>query len=115
MAYEVTENFKDRINGTQYQVGDEYPKGDNKPTKERIEELLNHPKHKRAFIKEVEDVKSVLDLNANEAIDKINNGEFSKEQLQELLNSEKEGKKRKTVIAEIESETNDLEESPTKE
>jgi len=56
MPYKVINKFKDsKDNNTLYEVGDEYPKGDYKPTKKRIEELSKEHKHyKRVFIQEVE-------------------------------------------------------------
>lgn len=56
MPYKVINGFVDlEANKTNYEVGDEYPKGDYKPTQERIEELSAvHPKYKRIFIEEVE-------------------------------------------------------------
>lgn len=55
MAYKVISRFKDlEDDNTLYDKGDTYPKGEHKPSKERIEELLSkHPKYKRAFIEEV--------------------------------------------------------------
>lgn len=48
-------SFRDKDNdNTLYNTGDEYPKGDYKPTKKRIEELSKkHPEHKVVFIKEI--------------------------------------------------------------
>jgi len=56
MKYIVVNPFYDKEDkNTYYQVGDEYPKGDFKPTVERVEELsTEHPKHKKSFIEEVE-------------------------------------------------------------
>lgn len=56
MPYKVINRFIDKINdNTLYEVGDEFPKDGHKATKKRIEELSSkHPKHKRAFIEEVE-------------------------------------------------------------
>lgn len=53
--YKVINTFKDlRDGGHEYEVGKPYPKGDEKPTKKRIEELTKvHPIHKVAFIEEV--------------------------------------------------------------
>ena len=55
MKYKVLHSFKDKDNdNTLYKAGDEYPKGDYKPTKKRIEELSKkHKQHKVAFIEEV--------------------------------------------------------------
>jgi hypothetical protein len=55
MPFKVVNRFLDKENeNTPYEVGDEYPKGDYKPTKKRIEELSKqHPKYQRAFIEEV--------------------------------------------------------------
>lgn len=54
MAYKVINRFRDvEDNNTIYEVGDEFPKGDSKPTKKRIDELSKaHPKYKSIFIKE---------------------------------------------------------------
>lgn len=56
MTYKVINIFIDsEDNNTLYKVGDDYPKGDHKPTKKRIEELSKvHPKYKVAFLKEKE-------------------------------------------------------------
>lgn len=53
--YKVINEFKDlQDDRTRYKIGEEYPKGEYKPTKKRINELLKiHPKYKRAFIEEV--------------------------------------------------------------
>lgn len=53
-TYKVVNAFTDlEDNNTRYKAGDEYPKGDLKPTKKRIEELSKeHPKYKRVFIEE---------------------------------------------------------------
>jgi len=55
--YKVLNPFKDSKDGKRdYKKGDEYPKGDYKPTKKRIAELSKeHPKYKVAFIEEVKD------------------------------------------------------------
>jgi hypothetical protein len=55
MPFIVINRFVDKEdNKTPYEVGDVYPKGDNKPSKKRIEELSKpHPKYQRAFIEEV--------------------------------------------------------------
>ncbi|USK46343.1 hypothetical protein [Cytobacillus oceanisediminis] len=55
--YKVVNDFTDlEDNNTRYKVGDEYPKGDHKPSKKKIEVLSNlHPKHKRVFIEEVKE------------------------------------------------------------
>jgi len=57
MAYKVINRFKDtQDNNTVYEVGEEYPKGEYKPTKKRIAELSKeHPKYKRIFIEEVKE------------------------------------------------------------
>lgn len=57
MAYKVVNKFIDTDdNNKLYRSGDEYPKGDYKPTKKRISELSKvHPKYNRVFIKEVKD------------------------------------------------------------
>jgi len=59
MPYKVVNSFIDKEdNNTLYEVGEEYPKGDHKPTKKRIEELSKiHPKYKRVFIEEVKEEK----------------------------------------------------------
>ncbi|WP_419962178.1 hypothetical protein [Psychrobacillus sp. BM2] len=56
MKYKAINKFIDKENeDTLYNVGDEYPKGDYKPTKKRIDELSKvHPKYKAAFIKQKE-------------------------------------------------------------
>jgi hypothetical protein len=55
MPYKVINPFYDKEdNKKHYEVGDEYPKGDYKPTKKRIVELSKeHPEYKRVFIEEV--------------------------------------------------------------
>ena len=55
MTYKVIAEFRDKEdNNTFYIVNEAYPKGDHKPSKKRLEELLEvHPKHRTAFIKEV--------------------------------------------------------------
>ena len=60
MPYEVVNKFEDKEDkGTKYIVGDEYPKGNYKPTKKRIEELSTiHPEKKRVFIKEIQEEKT---------------------------------------------------------
>lgn len=57
-TYKVINAFKDaEDNNTRYKAGEEYPKGDLKPAKKRIEELSSvHPKYNRVFIKVVEDL-----------------------------------------------------------
>jgi hypothetical protein len=57
--YLVINDFKDKENNnTLYKVGDEYSKGNYKPTKKRIAELSKkHPKYHRAFIEEVKEDK----------------------------------------------------------
>jgi hypothetical protein len=57
MEYRVINDFIDKDNkDTLYQVGEEYPKGNYKPTKKRIEELSQeHPTYKRVFIEEVKE------------------------------------------------------------
>lgn len=55
MPYKVINNFIDKEDNTLYRLGEEFPKGDSKSTKKRINELLKvHPKYKRAFIEKVE-------------------------------------------------------------
>lgn len=53
--YKVINSFYDKEDdNTHYNVGDNYPKTDSKPSKERIEELSKkHPKHKVSFIEKV--------------------------------------------------------------
>lgn len=60
MPYKVINKFKDtEDNNTVYEVGEEYPKGDFKPTKKRIEQLTKkHPKYKRIFLEEIKEKKS---------------------------------------------------------
>ena len=55
--FKVVNDFTDlEDNKTLYKVGEEYPKGDHKPSKKRIEELSGvHPKYKRVFIEEVKE------------------------------------------------------------
>lgn len=57
MAYKVINRFIDSKNkNVEYKVGDDYPKGNYKPSKERIEELSHkHPKYGRAFIEVVKE------------------------------------------------------------
>lgn len=57
--YKVINSFRDREdNDTLYKSGEEYPKGDFKPTKKRINELSKeHPKYKRRFIEKAEENK----------------------------------------------------------
>ena len=55
MAHKVINRFRD-VDGHVYEVGDEYPNKDSKPTKKRIEELsADHPKYRRSFIEEVKE------------------------------------------------------------
>lgn len=53
--YRVINTFKDlQDNDHVYEVGKPYPKGDEKTTKKRIDELMKkHPVHKVAFIEEI--------------------------------------------------------------
>jgi len=55
--FKVVNDFTDlEDNNTRYKAGDEYPKGDHKPSKKRIDELSSlHPKHKMVFIEEVKE------------------------------------------------------------
>lgn len=55
MKYKVINRFYDaEDNNAFYREGDEFPKGDSKPSKKRIEELSKkHPDHGVAFIEEV--------------------------------------------------------------
>jgi len=57
MAYKVINDFIDiKDNNARYQVGDDYPRGDSKPSKKRLDELSqSHPKYKRSFIEEVKE------------------------------------------------------------
>jgi hypothetical protein len=59
LAYKVINDFRDaQDNNRLYKEGDEFPYGDSKPSKKRIEELSSkHPKYKMAFIKEVKEKK----------------------------------------------------------
>lgn len=59
MPYKVINQFLDKEDNEKlYDVGEEYPKGDHRPSKKRIEELSKvHPKYKRAFIEEVKEEK----------------------------------------------------------
>jgi hypothetical protein len=57
LAHKVINKFRD-LDGKIYEVGEDYPKGDAKPTKKRIEELSEeHPKYRRSFIEEVKEKK----------------------------------------------------------
>ena len=57
MAHKVINKFRDE-DGTIYEVGEDYPTGDAKATKKRIEELsADHPKYRRSFIEEVKEKK----------------------------------------------------------
>ncbi|MGD7021775.1 hypothetical protein ACQCVK_04230 [Rossellomorea vietnamensis] len=64
-TYKVVNGFTDaQDNNKVYKPGPDsfYPKGDYKPSKERIEELSTvHPKHKRIFIEAVEDAGAAAD------------------------------------------------------
>lgn len=55
MPYKVINNFHDaEDNNRLYREGDEFPNGDSKPSKKRIDELSKkHPDHGVAFIEEV--------------------------------------------------------------
>lgn len=55
MAYKVINSFRDAEDKNRlYKEGDEYPIGDSKPSKKRIEELSKkHQKYKKSFIEEV--------------------------------------------------------------
>lgn len=57
MSYKVINPFKDKEdNDTLYQKGENYPKGDFKPTKKRLELLLTiHPTRQLTFIVEEKD------------------------------------------------------------
>lgn len=57
--YKVINRFYDKEdNHTLYEVGEGFPKGNSKPSKKRIEELLNkHPKYGIAFIEEVKETR----------------------------------------------------------
>lgn len=57
--YKVINKFIDLDNKTLYNVGEGFPKGNSKPTKKRINELLSiHPKYNCAFIEVIETPKS---------------------------------------------------------
>lgn len=77
MAYKVVNKFYDNEdNGTFYNVGDVYPKGENEPTQERLEELSKtHPKYKVAFIELVETDKEKASRELKEAQDKAKDDE----------------------------------------
>ncbi|USK56571.1 hypothetical protein LIS82_08910 [Cytobacillus solani] len=62
MSYKVINRFYDKEdNNTLYEVGEDYPKGDHKPTKKRIEVLAKeHPKYKCVFIEAVKEEKKAL-------------------------------------------------------
>ncbi|MFS0822169.1 hypothetical protein [Bacillus sp. 1P02SD] len=55
MPFKVINRFKDtHDNDTEYEVGEEYPKGDYQPSEERLKALQEvHPKYKRIFIEAV--------------------------------------------------------------
>jgi hypothetical protein len=55
--YIVVNGFTDlEDNKKKYKAGKPYPRGEYKPTEERIEELSSvHPKHKRIFIEAIEE------------------------------------------------------------
>ncbi|TYS67052.1 hypothetical protein FZC76_16120 [Sutcliffiella horikoshii] len=57
-TYKVVNGFTDtKDKNRRYKIGDAYPKGSYKPTDSRIKELSSiHPKHKRIFIEELEQV-----------------------------------------------------------
>lgn len=57
--YKVINSFRDKEdNNTLYKVGEEFPKGDSKPSKKRIEQLSKtHPIYKSVFIQEVKEEK----------------------------------------------------------
>jgi hypothetical protein len=59
MVYKVLNRFRDKENDDViYEVGETYPKGNYKPTKKRIAELLKeHSRYKRVFIQEVKEDK----------------------------------------------------------
>jgi hypothetical protein len=61
MAYKVINSFRDATDKNRvYKEGDEFPAGDSKPSKKRIEELSKqHPKYKRSFIEEVKEKREV--------------------------------------------------------
>jgi len=54
MKYKVINRFTDvEDNNTVYEIGDEFPKGNFKPTKKRIDDLSKvHPRYKYIFIEE---------------------------------------------------------------
>lgn len=68
MPFIVINEFRDKEdNNTIYQVGEEYPKGDYKPSKNRIKELSkDHPKYNKSFIKEITDENSQEPLQNND-------------------------------------------------
>lgn len=59
MRYRVINEFVDKEdNDTHYKIGDEYPKGNYKPMKKRIEILSKkHSKYNRIFIEEIKEEK----------------------------------------------------------
>lgn len=59
MDHKVINKFIDKKDkNTVYEVGDEYPKGNHKPSKKRIEELSKqHPTYKCAFIEKIKEGK----------------------------------------------------------
>jgi hypothetical protein len=67
LAYKVIHSFTDKQDDNRrYEVGEEFPKGNSKPTKKRLEELSSpHPTYKRAFIEEVEEKKTSSRSNKN--------------------------------------------------
>jgi hypothetical protein len=87
MTYKVVNGFTDtQDNNKVYKVGNTYPKGNYKPSEERIEELSSvHPKLKRIFIEAIE---------ADEGTDKTE---------QEQDDEKSEEKEKEEVKAELES------------
>ncbi|WLR52459.1 hypothetical protein LC040_06035 [Bacillus tianshenii] len=84
MPYKVINRFLDKENGTLYEVGDEFPKGNTEPTKERIVELSKkHPKYQKAFIEELKDDGAAL---TKTELKKLNKSE--QEQLIKDLNGD---------------------------
>ncbi|WP_277585845.1 Rho termination protein [Psychrobacillus antarcticus] len=68
MGYKVKNKFKDKFdNNTLYNAGDDYPKGDYKPTEKRIDELSKeHSSYKRVFIEKVETDEEIAKREAEE-------------------------------------------------
>jgi hypothetical protein len=103
MAYKVINSFTDlEDNNTLYRVGEEYPKGDYKPTQKRIEELSEvHPKQKRIFIEEVEKEDEKADREAKEAEERAAAEQNTKEESEAIAKAEEEEKN--AIRTELES------------